>query len=160
MFSTSGLLDWQRTRHQVVLHRGLHHRNANHCFRAHKTGHTHVAVQLSIAVDSYFPNSLVCYEPQWLDVNTACLKNFAHQRSVKSTMHLELRGPASRGIQNRNHLSPPIYASVGDQSPRKNSGSHIDASHSRQPLVKGERLVRYEVNAVIQSQALPGNSQI
>ena len=38
---------------------------------------------------------------------------------------------------------------VGDQSPRKNYGSHIDASHSRQPLVKGERLVRYEVNAVI-----------
>ena len=31
----------------------------------------------------------------------------------------------------------------------KNSGSHIDASHSRQPLVKGERLVRYEVNAVM-----------
>ena len=31
----------------------------------------------------------------------------------------------------------------------KNWGSHIDASHSRQPLVKGERLVRYEVNAVI-----------
>ena len=29
--------------------------------------------------------------------------------------------------------------------------SHIDASHSRQPLVKGERLVRYEVNAVILS---------
>ena len=27
---------------------------------------------------------------------------------------------------------------------------HIDALHSRQPLVKGERLVRYEVNAVIQ----------
>ena len=33
--------------------------------------------------------------------------------------------------------------------PRKNYGSHIDASHSRQPLVKGERLVRYEVNAVM-----------
>ena len=27
--------------------------------------------------------------------------------------------------------------------------SHIDASHSRQPLVKGERLVRHEVNAVM-----------
>jgi hypothetical protein len=40
-------------------------------------------------------------------------------------------------------------ANVGDQGPRKNSGSHIDASHSRQPLVKGERLVRYEVNAVM-----------
>ena len=38
---------------------------------------------------------------------------------------------------------------VGSQSPRKNLGSHIDASHSRQPLVKGERLVRYEVNAVM-----------
>ncbi len=38
---------------------------------------------------------------------------------------------------------------VGSQGPRKNLGSHIDASHSRQPLVKGERLVRYEVNAVM-----------
>jgi hypothetical protein len=38
---------------------------------------------------------------------------------------------------------------VGTQRSLKNSGSHIDASHSRQPLVKGERLVRYEVNAVI-----------
>ena len=36
-----------------------------------------------------------------------------------------------------------------DITARKNWGSHIDASHSRQPLVKGERLVRYEVNAVI-----------
>ena len=33
--------------------------------------------------------------------------------------------------------------------PRKNSEIHIDVSHSRQPLVKGERLVRYEVNAVM-----------
>jgi hypothetical protein len=38
---------------------------------------------------------------------------------------------------------------VGTLGPRKNSGSHIDASLSRQPLVKGERLVRYEVNAVM-----------
>ena len=36
-----------------------------------------------------------------------------------------------------------------DIAVRKNWGSHIDASHSRQPLVKGERLVRYEVNAVM-----------
>ena len=40
-------------------------------------------------------------------------------------------------------------SAVGSQSSRKNSGSHIDASHSRQPLVKGERLVRHEVNAVM-----------
>ena len=33
--------------------------------------------------------------------------------------------------------------------PRKNSEIHIDVSHSRQPLVKGERLVRYEVNTVM-----------
>ena len=43
----------------------------------------------------------------------------------------------------------PNTLNVGDQGPLKNLGSHIDASHSRQPLVKGERLVRYEVNAVI-----------
>ncbi len=36
---------------------------------------------------------------------------------------------------------------------RKNSRNHIDASHSRQPLVKGERLVRYEVNAVMSNKA-------
>ena len=36
-----------------------------------------------------------------------------------------------------------------DITVHKNSESHIDASLSRQPLVKGERLVRYEVNAVI-----------
>ena len=42
---------------------------------------------------------------------------------------------------------------VGARGPPKNSGSHIDASHSRQPLVKGERLVRYEVNAVMRSCA-------
>ena len=38
---------------------------------------------------------------------------------------------------------------VGTGGFRKNWGSHIDASHSRQPLVKGERLVRHEVNAVM-----------
>ena len=38
---------------------------------------------------------------------------------------------------------------VGAWGLRKNWGSHIDASHSRQPLVKGERLVRHEVNAVM-----------
>ena len=32
---------------------------------------------------------------------------------------------------------------------RKNCEIHIDVSHSRQPLVKGERLVRYEVNTVM-----------
>ena len=43
---------------------------------------------------------------------------------------------------------------VGTQGSLKNCISHIDASHSRQPLVKGERLVRYEVNAVMLMCAL------
>ena len=48
---------------------------------------------------------------------------------------------------------------VGTLRPRKNSGSHIDASLSRQPLVKGERLVRYEVNAVMCGHRLNANPQ-
>ena len=42
----------------------------------------------------------------------------------------------------------------------KNWESRIDASHSRQPLVKGERLVRYEVNAVMQMLATRNTSSI
>ena len=42
-----------------------------------------------------------------------------------------------------------VVRTLGAKSPRKNLISHIDASLSRQPLVKGERLVRYEVNAVM-----------
>ena len=41
----------------------------------------------------------------------------------------------------------------------KNCVSHIDACHSRQPLVKGERLVRYEVNAVMASHETFGFSR-
>ena len=39
--------------------------------------------------------------------------------------------------------------------PRKNSEIHIDVSHSRQPLVKGERLVRYAVNTVMHEVGQP-----
>ena len=42
-----------------------------------------------------------------------------------------------------------VELNVGILRSLKKSGSHIDASHSRQPLVKRERLVRYEVNAVM-----------
>ena len=52
--------------------------------------------------------------------------------------------------ERRNTQSQTAVGIVGALQLRKNSISHIDASHSRQPLVKGERLVRYEVNAVIQ----------
>ena len=59
----------------------------------------------------------------------------------------------------RNAVAPKVEKlvrrKVGSQGPRKNLGSHIHASHSRQPLVKGERLVRYEVNAVMVSGVGP-----
>ena len=55
-------------------------------------------------------------------------------------------------------LQPPSHS--GDSwsiKLRKNSESHIDAFHSRQPLVKRERLMRYEVNAVMIFIAAPGS---
>ena len=62
------------------------------------------------------------------------------------TLHLAIDG--TRCVQPAS-ASVGITTEVGNQGSRKNSNSHIDASHSRQPLVKGERLVRYEVNAVM-----------
>ena len=50
------------------------------------------------------------------------------------------RGIAEKCLSNRE---------VGPKRPLKNSCIHISASLSRQPLVKGERSVRFEVNAVI-----------
>ena len=44
--------------------------------------------------------------------------------------------------------------------PRKNCGIHIAAFLSRQPLVKGERLVRYEVNAVMPQGGLETSTSI
>ena len=49
----------------------------------------------------------------------------------------------------RRFLVRELQRFVGTRRSLKNCISHIDASHSRQPLVKGERLVRYEVNAVM-----------
>ena len=62
-------------------------------------------------------------------------------------------GPMSQ--EDPNTMAGGLDISWEPRSSRKNSGSHIDASLSRQPLVKGERLVRYEVNAVIIRFAQP-----
>ena len=54
------------------------------------------------------------------------------------------------------HIAEDISAQtlcLGTNRSHKNNISHIDASLSRQPLVKGERLVRHEVNAVINMRA-------
>ena len=55
---------------------------------------------------------------------------------------------------------PLSLLDVGAERLLKNSRSHIDASHSRQPLVKGERLVRYEVNAVMGLQSDCSNVKV
>ena len=44
-----------------------------------------------------------------------------------------------------------VFCRWGPKAPPKSLRSHIDASLSRQPVVKGERLVRLEVNAVMLS---------
>ena len=70
----------------------------------------------------------------------------------------------SRCVMRAHTAKPPpqdsrmlLVRSVGTRKSLKNCGSHIHASHSRQPLIKGERLVRYEVNAVM-PMAVRGNA--
>ena len=66
--------------------------------------------------------------------------------------------PASVGSLLGNGVASGVIGGI--RRSLKNSGSHIDASHSRQPLVKGERLVCYEVNAVILRVAQPAGHAI
>ena len=69
-----------------------------------------------------------------------------HARSANRTQRTQHVLVAGAGMTIEVCRSSAI---VGALRLRKNWRSHIDASHSRQPLVKGERLVRYEVNAVM-----------
>ena len=80
----------------------------------------------------------------WVSV---CEHWSAQQLHEELKQHGQRPPTATRGRQQRRlHFQRTL---LGLKEPLKNSGSHIDASHSRQPLVKGERLVRYEVNAVM-----------
>ena len=67
---------------------------------------------------------------------------------------LRVAGKAGHTSRNRRIVHPGTVRCSWGARPRKNYESHIDASLSRQPLVKGERLVRYEVNAVMAVQRL------
>ena len=78
-------------------------------------------------------------------IATAKHKHCSHLSSKCNAM--PIGSPKSRSRPNYRECAAP-YHRVGDE-PLKNNGSHIDASLSRQPLVKGERLVRAEMNAVI-----------
>ena len=66
--------------------------------------------------------------------------------------------PATRNAWWPRLLPTTGLVHVGTRRSLKNCISHIDASHSRQPLVKGERLVRYEVNTVIHALGPPGRA--
>ena len=86
--------------------------------------------------------------------NCDCIKDVIATAKYKHCINLSskckvvpIRSRKSRSRQNLRECATP-YHKVGDY-PLKNNGSHIDASLSRQPLVKGERLVRAEMNAVI-----------
>lgn len=59
----------------------------------------------------------------------------------------------ARVIKSSRHQCSKFGGTLG-RMPRKNLKIHIDVSHSRQPLVKGERLVRYEVNTVMLSMTI------
>ena len=70
---------------------------------------------------------------------------------ASSTMH-------SKGVViSYNEDSAYCLVDLGTNRSHKNNISHIDASLSRQPLVKGERLVRHEVNAVMDIGPSLGN---
>ena len=60
-----------------------------------------------------------------------------------------LKNETMATVHHKHSHHAEIFPKVEATSLFKNMGSHIDASHSRQPLVKGEKLVRYEVNAEI-----------
>jgi hypothetical protein len=69
-------------------------------------------------------------------------------QDIEGSFEMQIQQSAHNGLQGLTLLLAPKCL--------KNCVSHIDASHSRQPLVKGERLVRYEVNAVIGSVVVAG----
>ena len=76
---------------------------------------------------------------------------FGHHEHPLLRSHVATDCIAAHGYR---YAHARAHDEVGAPEPCKNSGSHIDASHSRQPLVKGERLVRYEVNAVMRRRGL------
>lgn len=82
---------------------------------------------------------------------------YKHNFSLRLCRQVKEAAQATRSCHHSNshchflHSLPYIF--VGTRRSLKNCISHIDASHSRQPLVKGERLVRYEVNAVMVRKA-------
>ena len=79
---------------------------------------------------------------QTADLEKPVLKPTEFSKQIKRNVHVNLSLKWILQLFWHHVLEPELP---------KNCDSHIDASLSRQPLVKGERLVRYEVNAAISS---------
>ena len=85
----------------------------------------------SLSLLSYIKFSFVASRFSRLLMRPFCLlSRFASRVQSKSILH---------------HM----FECWSPEAPQKKSRSHTDAPHARQPLVKGERLVRYAVNAVM-----------
>ena len=94
-----------------------------------------------------FGQERVAASHQSLSNPMASSKAWALQHALRKPTNI--RTDMSKMVAQMFALATVWKRIVGTQGSLKNCISHIDASHSRQPLVKGERLVRYEVNAVM-----------
>ncbi len=95
------------------------------------------------------------------DTTTPCAPDGLWWPRIKVEPHVARVGPQPLGPHVDPQLSAHTWARVGPRlrahgptcgpvwAYRTISESHIDALHSRLPLVAGERLVRYEVNVVM-----------
>ena len=103
-------------------------------------------VPLESQTTSHHQGSYGALTLAWAQVES--LKQWSCVSEVDETVRRETKIPFGCGF-----INVPTMPLCRLLAPKclKNWVSHIDASHSRQPLVKGERLVRYEVNAVILS---------
>ncbi len=86
----------------------------------------------------------------------AALQVSTEGRTRQNSFGTKLHATLNRFCLNELLGSYNMISILGHKS-RKNYEIHIDVSHSRQPLVKGERLVRYEVNTVMLLHALGQN---
>ena len=106
----------------------------------------HMASRLCVTWQADIPKPCLGYHPHLMKESVDC-------RTASGHVGPSLPGYAHAGPAPYDNLVVWQWHSmlviVRAQGPCKNWYSHIDASLSRQPLVKGERLVRFEVNAVI-----------
>ena len=88
----------------------------------------------------------LAFQQRVVDLNLRHLVKIYIRWRCGIVMHLVINKPT---LTTLHAVYPMAPMSLLGNTPRKNWGIHIAAFLSRQPLVNGERLVRYEVNAVM-----------